>query len=310
MGTNNTTQDPSIEPNLSEALEPTEDIQVKLDRPLREGDRRLLEVWNQLNEENDVAMMTAILLTGVHFFGYALTMSNSINGRQGKNRLTFRNENRRLIEVAEDDNIDAVQDKKLNDLFSYIIQTYLTDKQELPEGRPKLANGMMSRVKSLFIMLFATGQYGVIPKLTIPPYIQPMIDKTFDWINEEQDNILDNWIAYLEQHESQEIADLVRSLGRSFWGSDYVTPENIFLTKFQGMTHKFKDYAATYSAYLQFRGENIKVTRSIARNSLTTIFQMSDDQFNWYRKCIIDEFQHIFTEDENSVAIQKLIYEI
>lgn len=286
------------------------DLEFKYDRSLRgEGNERLLETWDQLNVEGDIAVQTAILLSGVHYFGYALTESNRVNGRQGKSRVTFTNEQRKLMEHALDENVDTFIDKKLNDLFFYIVSTYLIDKQTLPESKPKKALGIEGRVKSLMIMLFATNQYDIIPKLQVPYYVQPQVDKVFKKIYQEQDEVLDLWIQYLEQHESQELADHVRDLGDSFWGSEYMTSGAIWTTKFKGMIHLFKNLAETYDAYLKFRTSYIKVTRSIPRNELFGIFDLTDDKYDKFRKTVLNDFQQLFTEDENALAIQKLIYE-
>lgn len=285
------------------------ELEFRYDHSLREpGNERLLEVWDQLNSTSDVPVLTAILLSGVHYYSHAITQSNVLNGLQGRNRATFHNEQKSLMNLSLEDNTDLVIDKQLNDLFIYICSTYISERMVLPVNKPKIANGMKLDVYSFIIMLFATGQYGVLSQIEIPDYAKKPIGEVFEFITDSQDKILDTWIEYLEGHESQELADLVRSMGRSFWGSEYSTAQNTFLTKFQNRLHKFKDYQGTYDAYLKFRESYIKVSRNIARNGLIGYFGMSNDQYNWHHNNVINELNNTFVEDESSLAIQKLIY--
>jgi len=291
-----------------------DDYSIKLDRDLRNpGGERLLLVYDQIADESDLGTALAILLTGVHHFGYGLTESNIVNGRQGKTRITFSSEYKALMERSEEGNYDVFEDKELNKLFIFILTQYLKDKMILPD-KPKLAKKIEGTVKTLFIMLIATGQYGIISKLEIPQFIKPILNNVFDYLEDQQSEILNSWIQYLEDHESDTIAKIVQDNGLEFWGSEFMNPKSIFDTKFHYVIQDFKDYDETYSVYLKFRDQQLKLTRNIARDGLIEFFnnnpenEYNKNKYDWFRKVIIDEFYQLFTENENALAIQKLIY--
>lgn len=105
---------------------------------------RLLEVYDQIADNPDVAYKTAAFLTISNYYSYALRVSNMINGRQGKNRATVSYQTSQLMRYSLDTDVDEILDQRMTDLFVDILNTYLSDKQELPQSKPRVAAGMLS----------------------------------------------------------------------------------------------------------------------------------------------------------------------
>jgi hypothetical protein len=190
--------------------------------------QRLVEVYYQIAESEDIGYKTASLLTISNYYSYALRISNQINGRQGRNRMTVNYDTYKLMSYSLDTDVDEILDKQLTEAFVGILNTYLADKQELPTNKPRLMTGMLGRVKALMIMLVSTNQYGIIPLLNIPPYILRSVGDLFDNIQSIKEDVLDSWIQWLIQNGNPEMAEIVKSVGNDFWGSEGIKPNVIY----------------------------------------------------------------------------------
>lgn len=259
------------------------------------------------NNEELADIMTGYLYT-VHEFSYAQIESNKVNNRQGKNRRTYTGDIRGLAAYMVEDDVDYIVDKQLDDLLINSLNVYLSDKHSLPES-DRMASGVMNRVKAMIIMLFGTGQYDVIPRLNLPKYVKPYVKLAFEKIDENKEDALDDWIDYLETSGNEKLAEVVRSKGIEFWGSDTVNAQDIFSRNFQSYLKQIKDYDKTYQMYLHYRGQHMKMTRRVTMNKLYETFDMTEAQFDRGKRNFISELPHIFNENESSNLILKLIYE-
>lgn len=270
---------------------------------------RLLEVYDQIADNPDVAYKTAAFLTISNYYSYALRVSNMINGRQGKNRATVSYQTSQLMRYSLDTDVDEILDQRMTDLFVDILNTYLSDKQELPQSKPRVAAGMLSRVKALMIMLIATNQYGVIPLLTIPNYMLRMVTELFDNIRVIKEDVLESWITWLKQNNNQEMAEIVTSVGNDFWGSEGIKANVIYDRHFGKIRDRINKPIDTYNMYLNFRAEYRKSTKNILPSKVYDIFDITPDAYDRARQNVYKEISELFPEDTNVKAVQRLIFE-
>ena len=270
---------------------------------------RLLEVYDQIADNPDVAYKTAAFLTISNYYSYALRVSNMINGRQGKNRATVSYQTSQLMRYSLDTDVDEILDQRMTDLFVDILNTYLSDKQELPQSKPRVAAGMLSRVKALMIMLIATNQYGVIPLLTIPNYMLRMVTELFDNIRVIKEDVLESWITWLKQNNNQEMAEMVTSVGNDFWGSEGIKANVIYDRHFGKIRDRINKPIDTYNMYLNFRAEYRKSTKNILPSKVYDIFDITPDAYDRARQNVYKEISELFPEDTNVKAVQRLIFE-
>lgn len=270
---------------------------------------RLLEVYDQIADNPDVAYKTAAFLTISNYYSYALRVSNMINGRQGKNRATVSYQTSQLMRYSLDTDVDEILDQRMTDLFVDILNTYLSDKQELPQSKPRVAAGMLSRVKALMIMLIATNQYGVIPLLTIPNYMLRMVTELFDNIRVIKEDVLESWIIWLKQNNNQEMAEIVTSVGNDFWGSEGIKANVIYDRHFGKIRDRINKPIDTYNMYLNFRAEYRKSTKNILPSKVYDIFDITPDAYDRARQNVYKEISELFPEDTNVKAVQRLIFE-
>lgn len=270
---------------------------------------RLLEVYDQIADNPDVAYKTAAFLTISNYYSYALRVSNMINGRQGKNRATVSYQTSQLMRYSLDTDVDEILDQRMTDLFVDILNTYLSDKQELPQSKSRVAAGMLSRVKALMIMLIATNQYGVIPLLTIPNYMLRMVTELFDNIRVIKEDVLESWITWLKQNNNQEMAEIVTSVGNDFWGSEGIKANVIYDRHFGKIRDRINKPIDTYNMYLNFRAEYRKSTKNILPSKVYDIFDITPDAYDRARQNVYKEISELFPEDTNVKAVQRLIFE-
>lgn len=294
--------------NIEEAKSTTDQL-MQSEEPKITSLSRLLEVYDQIAESDDIGYKTASLLTISNFYSYALRISNIINGRQGRNRLTVSYDTYRLMNYSLESDVNDILDKQLTDLFVGILNTYLSDKQELPGTKPRIASGILNRVKALMIMLVSTNQYGIIPLLSIPPYMLKSVGELFDNIQSIKEDVLDSWIKWLIDNNNQEMAEIVKSVGNEFWGSEGIKANVIYDRYFGHMEDRINNTQATYQAYLQFRAEYRKSTKNILPSRIYEIFNITPDAYDKARRNVYLEIGQLFPEDENAKVIQRLIYE-
>lgn len=270
--------------------------------------QRFLSCYRLIEGETDVAEMMTDLLFAANEYSHAQVLSNELNGRQGKNRKVYDGDKRALMNYSFEEDVDMFIDKQLDDLLVNSLNMYLADKQELPTS-PKFAAGIENRVKALLIMLFGTGQLGIIPRLNVPTYVLPYVKKATDKIFDTKEDALEGWIMYLEDSGNEKLAEIVRSIGNEFWGSDTVNAQDVFQRHFQNYLKDIKDYEKTYQMYLYYRNEYMKLTRRVTMNRLYETFDMTSNQFDKGKKAFINEFPQMFSEDETANLILKVIYE-
>jgi hypothetical protein len=270
---------------------------------------RLMEVYVQINNDPDVAAKLAALLTTTNYFNWANKISNEINGRQGKNRLTITDSTSQLMKYSLDTDVDEILDQRLIDIEIDVLNTYLADKYELPTNQPARSQAIINRVKALMIMLTATNQYGLIPKLNLPPYILSMVSDLFNHIQSIKNDILQNWIDWLNENGNEEMAEIVKSAGNEFWGSEGIKANVIYDRYFGHMIERINKPKETYDKYLEFRLEYRKNTKNILPSRIYEIFHMTKNSYRKHRENVIREISELFPEEDNKNVIQRLIYE-
>lgn len=287
----------------------SKEIKDKHDQDIRTSNSdRLFEVYDQIARTEDIAIKTAAFMTTTNYFNYALIISNEINGRQGKNRLTVDYTTANLMRYSYDTDVNDILDKELIEIEIDIINTYLADKQELPNSA-KSSAGILSRVKSIYIMLTTTDQYSLIISTNIPKYMLGMVSKLFTKLQEIQNEILNLWIEWLTNNGNKEMADIVKTVGNEFWGSAGIKSNVIYDRYFGHMQDRISNPAKTYEMYLNYRIEYRKSTKNILPSRLYEIFDITPDQYRRGKENVISEIKILFPENENKDVIRRLIFE-
>lgn len=269
---------------------------------------RLLEVYTQMQAAEEVKYMIAILMTTSETYSYALRISNELNGLQGKNRAVVSYDSMELMRYSIETDVDELMDKKVLDLFVAILNTYLADKQELPQNAREAA-GVKSRVKALMIMLIRTNQYGLIPMLTIPTWLLRDVSDIFTELRKIKDEVTNTWIQYLESTGNGEMAEIVRSLGNEFWGSEGIKANVIWDRHFGKIQDKIKNPAETYEKYKELRAAYRKTTKNIMPSKIYDIFDITPDAYDKARRAVYAELEQLYPEDDNIQVIQRLVLE-
>lgn len=269
---------------------------------------RLLEVYDQIVSTEDVAQKTAAFLTTSNFYNFAIRISNSINSRQGKNRITIDYDTYELMKYSVESDIDEITDQRLTELFVDILNVYLDDKQELPTN-DKEASGVSSRVRALIVMLISTNQYGVLPHLNLPRYVVNDVARFFTEMNEQKLSAsMQLADAYIEMG-NPEMAEIVRSKGLDFWGPEGTKPSVNFDKNFSMIKDKIKEPAEAYSLYLTYRNDYLKSTKTILPSYVSKTMKLTPGQYNRARRNVYTEITQLFPENENVKIVKRLLYE-
>ena len=275
-----------------------------------DGIDRMMEVYNSISGEEDESARLAIFLTHTNYYTLALKLSNEINGRQGKLRATISDRTTRLMGYSLDVDVNEVTDAELTELFLNIINTYLVDKLELPNDKPRVRDGIISRVKALFMMLVTSNQYWIIPKINpIPKYILGMVSGLFEHIRAIKDEALNGFIDYLKSTNNDEMIAIVVKLGNDFWGTETTKPNVVYDRYFSHMMDRINNPKETYESYLYFRSQYRKSTKKIVPSKIYEIFQITPDAYRRARENVYQELQQLFPQSEYAKSIRKLIYE-
>jgi hypothetical protein len=213
------------------------------------------------------------------------------------------------MKYSLDTDVDEILDQRLIDIEIDVINTYLADKYELPVNQPSRSQAIINRVKALMIMLTATNQYGLIPKLNLPPYILGMVSDLFNHIQSIKTEILQDWISWLIANGNEEMAEIVKAAGNEFWGSEGIKANVIYERYFGHMYERINKPKETYDKYLEFRLEYRKNTKNILPSRIYEIFHMTKDSYRKHRENVVREISELFPEEENKNIIQRLIYE-
>lgn len=273
-----------------------------------EHSNRMIEVYDQISNAEDVATMTACFLTISNYYNYAMSISNEINGRQGKSRMTVTSDTAQLMRYSLENDIDDILDKRLSDLFVSILNTYLIDKQELPSD-PRKAAIIENRVKALIIMLVSTNQYGVIPLLNIPTYILTKVSLLFENLRKIKDQVLMEFIEYLESTGNREMAEIVRSSGNEFWGSEGMKANSVYDRHFGHLKDRIIKPVETYNEYKNFRARYRKSTKNVLPSTVYEVMNITPGAYDRARLNVYNEITNLFPEDENIKTVQRLIFE-
>lgn len=285
----------------------SQEVQQQSETPQPTTTDRLVEIYSQIDQSEDIAYKTAAFMTVSNYYSYALRLSNEVNGRQGRNRLTVDYSTAKLMQYSLDTDVNMILDKQLTELLVSILNAYLSDKQDLPGNKPRVSTGILNRVKSLMIMLVSTNQYGIIPMLNIPPYMLKQVGNLFDNIQQIKEDVLDSWITYLSDNNNQKMAERVRSVGNEFWGSEGIKANVIYDRYFGDMEAEINNPIETYKVYLKFRAEYRKSTKNILPSRVYDIFNITPDAYDKSRKNVYLEIQQLFP-DENDIT-KRLVYE-
>lgn len=274
-----------------------------------EGNRKLLEIYDSIISTDDITYKTAAFLTVDNYYTYGLRISNEINGRQGKNRATIDYRTSQLMRYSLEDDVDIILDAKMNQLVIDIINTYLSDKQELPVNKPKTAQGMLSRVKALLIMLISNNNYGIIPSINIPRYVLKSTSELFESIQEIKNEILNLWIQWLIEHGNEEMAEITRRKGNDFWGSEGLKANVVWENNYGQIRDKIKNEKEAYNAFKNFRLQYRKTTKNMLPSRIYDIFNITPDAYNRAKLNVITELGQLFPEDQFKNALNSIIFE-
>lgn len=291
-------------------MENSEDIVEVSDRPIRNNSEveRLLSIYDAISPGGDDAENLTVLLSYKNTWGYANRLANVVNHRQGKERSVYDSNKRELINSSYEEHVDISMDKKLDDLFVNVLNEYLSPLAIVPQGVNK-SKKVINTCGACLIMLFKNNQLGIIPRLKLPDYAIPWIEKTFELIRSVQDDVMDEWIEYLIESNNEFLIDKMREIGNDFFiqtASDAICTYSKYL---KGYTDKINDPDKTYEKFLELKAEFNKVTGTINQNKLYEIYGMTEDSFKNRRISIIEEFQVAFTRNnENLDLLKKLIY--
>lgn len=272
---------------------------------------KMMEIYDQIATSEDIVQKTAAILTISNYYNYALYIANEINGRQGKNRLTVTGTTSKLMGYSFDTDVDEILDKRLRELLVGILNTYLSDKQELPASKPRQAAGIESRVKALMIMLVTTNNYSIIPLLNIPRYILGNVSKLFENIRSIKDDAIDSFVEWLRANGNEKMAEIVLQKGNDFWGSEGIKA-NVIYDRYFGELAKNNEInkpVETYNMYLHFRAEYRKSTKNIIPSKIYNIFDITPDAYNKARSNVYHEIKELLPEDEDLKALNLIIFE-
>lgn len=268
--------------------------------------QRLINTYQLINKDAQVEDNLVTVLCSVHYYGHAQKTAAIINDKQGRNRFVYDSDKAKLMEYSVDDDVDIYVDNQLNRLLISTLNYYLSDKQELPPQKTK-AESISNKIKALFIMMMSVNQYGLIPELNVPPYATGWIEDAMEYLAEQSEDILNEWILYLENSGNSHLIDIVTAAGDRFWGLES-KGINTYMKYFQKHLKDIVDPEETYEKYKYFRMKQSRVSRNITVKSLCPFFDTNEDKYNTARRNIYNEFATKYSEDANSQLIFKLIY--
>lgn len=269
---------------------------------------KLMEIYDQITNEADETSRLASFLTTTNYYSYGLKVANELNGRQGKSRVTINDRSTRLMGYSLEVDVSEVTDNIYENLYLDILNAYLQDKQQLPSDKPRVAQGMLSRVKALFIMLVVTDKSWLIPKIDpIPNYMLKMTRNLFDHLQKIRDDALNSFIEYLKQSENFEMAEIVKATGNRFWGSEKTKPNVIYDHYFHQIQTSIKQPKKTYEMYLFFRQQYRNSTINILPSRIHKIFEITLDAYYTARQNVWNEIRELFPQSEYAKSIKSLL---
>jgi hypothetical protein len=271
---------------------------------------RWFNIYAAVSDETDIDIALSELLCGTHSFSYAQKIAMEVNDKQGKNRSVYTSERRALMESAEAENIDQLVNKDAEELCIDLITIYLNDKMELPMDRPKIAAGIKNRVKSLFITLIKQQHYDLIALdgqgneldygIKVPEYIKEPVIKMINLLLDEYNEVISEWMQYLESHENQEVYQLAEV--KNHYLFDVSSKTNVD-NRFQNVFGELKDedwtnYHETYKTYLDFMSQVRRLSKDYKAKPILEIFGIQNKEYNKAFEAVQEEFSRIFTENQ------------
>lgn len=270
---------------------------------------KFFEIYNQIEESNDIAEMTAEFMTFSEYYNYALTISNALNGRQGRKRITITHETSRLMDYSQTVDIDTYLENQSIKAAQYIFNEYLSDKQILPSNQPRKALSLSIRAKALFIQLFYSGNYGLVDLLKVPDYCKDAVNSVFDVIESIKEETTDNFIKFLENGDNWAMAEIVRELGTEFWGSENTDAQPTYMSRFVNILSTIKNPKETYDGYLQFRNVYLKSRRNTLPSIIYDKFDMTADSYSKARVKVFKELDELYSDENSKKIIKSILYD-
>jgi hypothetical protein len=306
------TENLNVEDQVQDQVIPDQDVSEtpKDTGPFQsEMANRILAAYAAIDSESeDIRNRLASLMSITNNYGYALTIANEVNSRQGKMRYVYSDDERTLMSHSYEPDVNPTIDSQLEELFIYMVDSYLamhSDLSDSEEGSNTWKYHVNS-VKTVLIMLFKNNQYGIIPKLHVPDWAQQWVVNAIEAINDKQEEVYFEWITYLSESGNEELVDTVKSVGIDFFKVSKAI--NTFYKYFKDKIANIKNYDEVYAKFLELRDEYIKASTNITQKSLYPIFETTDDTFNKRKKTVINEFQQMFQTDEHAILLKRLIF--
>jgi len=268
---------------------------------------KLVYSYKTLAEMTDLTDLLTTTLFASNEYNYSVIKANELTNRQGKNRRIYDHTLRPSETYELNTDLDYFEDKDLSELMILSLNEYMKDKHVLPTNE-RMANGIMNRVKALVIMLFNTNQYGIIPNLDLPVYMEKYVINAFKLLQEIQDETIDGWISYLNDSGNHKMSEITQSIGSEFWGLDTIKANSLYGRYFHSILTEIKDPGKTYNMFLYYRNEYFKTSKRTALNRLYDVFDITADAFNNAKRSFINEFPKSVTSDETLTLLYKLIY--
>ena len=269
---------------------------------------RVIEIYTQIRDSDDVTYRTAALITFSNQYNYAITIANEVGDKQGKNRsVSSSSDPTGLKKYSVMTDVDDILEERMINLLVAMVSSYLSNFEDLPADE-RIAIGKRNRAKSVIIMLILTNQMNVIPLIKRPMYLDRPISKVYDLMMNLREESLNNFIEYLRKSGNSEMADIANSIGsKDFWGSEGTKANVMYDRHFGKIRDKIIDPIKTYNAYIKYRGEYRKSSRSIVPSKVFEIFEISRDSFQKSKKTVYTEIIEMFPNDVKT--IRRLIFE-
>jgi hypothetical protein len=269
-------------------------------------DTKLIKSYDSIGEGKDLNELTTWALFSIFTYSHAQkNIARELTHRQGKNRSIFDDDTRGLMTTSDDDIDDEEMEEKTKKLVDR-FNLYLSDKHELPKS-PKLSTGIISKVKSLAIILFRGNAFDILDQLDFPDYVNEYISLAFSEIKENRDSILDDWINYLINSGNSALIDTVLLNENKFWGSYGARSGQLFDTYFKSRKSEIIDCDKVYDMFRYYRREFMRVEKNIEVNVLCDIFDIKEDAYSSASRKLIKELD---TLDNNNVENHDLLKEI
>lgn len=281
-------------------------------QPPTDEEKRLFDIYNQINRSKDPGEMLAVIMTTTEMFSYGLLQANTVNDRQGKNRYTVTHGTYQINNNSLDLDVNEYVQKRFTNTITIVLNSWLQDKQELPSNKPKLAAGMESKVKSLYLMLFFTNNYEIIENLTTPPYIKKVLKTAFKTMHELAIDAFDRFMDQLEELGEYGLIESLSSVGDQIWGTP--ATKSVAAFRYYVMSHfttliNHDNEAKIYEIYLAERAQWKKSGKAGNVGELYDIFKMTKDQYSTGKRTLYNELTNLMNGEDQVMVLNSLLNE-